>query len=176
MTECNRRSSPKLELKRRCARKKTRDLVTRHNRVRNLVFSLADVGLLSPEMEKIGLWDPRTRPGDVSFKTWSFNRGLAIDVAVICPVAESNLSCDEPCEVYARKRKHKLYDPGFIKVAMVFETSGALNSEGRCSSKLFGLPLEDQGWAQRLFSSSLGEDLLLHSVIGSSDGFEQGLL
>ena len=40
--------------------KKTRDLVTRHNRVRNLVFSLADVGLLSPEMEKIGLLGPRT--------------------------------------------------------------------------------------------------------------------
>jgi len=40
--------------------KKTRDLVTRHNRVRNLVFSLADVGLLSPEMEKKVVWDPRT--------------------------------------------------------------------------------------------------------------------
>ena len=119
--------------------KKTRDLVTRHNRVRNLVFSLADVGLLSPEMEKIGLLGPTDkscrRPGDVSFKNWSFNRGLAIDVAVICPVAESNLSCDEPCEEYARKRKHKLYDPGFIGsdydfVAMVFETSGAVNLEG----------------------------------------------
>ena len=119
--------------------KKTRDLVTRHNRLRNLVFNIADMGLLAPEMEKLGLLGPTDkscrRPGDVSFKNWSFNRGLAIDVAVICPVAVSNLSYDAPCEEYARKRKHKLYDPGFIGsdydfVAMVFETSGAVNSEG----------------------------------------------
>ena len=54
--------------------------------MRNLVFKLADTGLLSPELEKLGILGPtdksRRRPGDVS-KNWSLRCGLAIDVAVI---------------------------------------------------------------------------------------------
>jgi len=84
---------------------KTGDLITRHNRLRNLVFKLADIGLLSPEMEKLGLLGEtdrsRRRPGDVSIKNWTLRRGLAIDVAVICPVAPSHLNTPEPCESYA---------------------------------------------------------------------------
>src|SRR4051812_6966913 len=34
--------------------KKSGDRITRHNRLRNLVFKLADIGLLAPEMEKLG--------------------------------------------------------------------------------------------------------------------------
>src|ERR1700756_5884495 len=35
--------------------KKSGDRITRHNRLRNLVFKLADTGLLRPEMEKLGI-------------------------------------------------------------------------------------------------------------------------
>src|SRR5437588_873174 len=67
--------------------KKSGDRITRHNRLRNLVFKLADTGLLSPELEKLGILGvtdtSRRRPGDVSIKNWSLRRGLAIDVAVI---------------------------------------------------------------------------------------------
>ena len=68
--------------------KKSGDTITRHNNLRNLVFKLADTGLLAPELEKLGILGPtdksRRRPGDVSIKHWSLHRGLAIDVAVIC--------------------------------------------------------------------------------------------
>ena len=75
-----------------CCRR-TQDTITRHNRVRNWIFKLADMGLLNPQMEKLGLLGPtdssRRRPRDVSFPLWRYGRGLAIDVAVICPVAGS---------------------------------------------------------------------------------------
>src|SRR5207253_11228876 len=74
---------------------KSGDRITRHNRLRNLVFKLADTGLLAPELEKLGILGvtdkTRRRPGDVSIKSWSFRRGLAIDVAVIHPLAASHL-------------------------------------------------------------------------------------
>jgi hypothetical protein len=80
--------------------KKSGDMITRHNRVRNLIVQFADMGLLSPEMEKLGILGPtdrsRRRPGDVSFNSWAPHRGLAIDVAVICPLAASHLDEDEP--------------------------------------------------------------------------------
>jgi hypothetical protein len=111
-------------------------MITRHNRVRNLVSHFADVGLLSPELEKMGILGPtdrsKRRPGDVSFKKWAHHRGLAIDVAVICPLAASHLREEDPCEEYAILHKHARYDESFKDsdydfVAMVFETSGAMN-------------------------------------------------
>ena len=75
------------------------------------------------------------RPGDVSFPLWRHGRGLAIDAAMLCPVAQSQVKEEEPCEKYAQTQKHNRYDAGFVQsgydfAAMVFETSGALNSEG----------------------------------------------
>ena len=72
----------------------------------------------------------------MSFKSWgSGYRGLAVDVAVICPLAASHLREEEPCESYAIRHKHARYDESFKDsdydfVAMVFETSGAVNTEG----------------------------------------------
>ena len=57
-----------------CCRK-TGDLITRHNRVRDLVAEFAKKGLLSPDLEKQGLLGPTD-------KRWAPNRGLAIDIAV----------------------------------------------------------------------------------------------
>ena len=120
--------------------KKTQDLITRHNRLRNWVCKLGELGLLNPQMEKMSLLGPtdesKRRPGDVSFPLWRYGRGLAIDVAVICPLAPSHMSEAEPCETYAKRQKHDLYDAAFKGsrydfAAMVFETSGAVNDEGR---------------------------------------------
>src|SRR4051794_27881928 len=48
----------------------------------NLVFKLADTGLLSPDLEKLGILGVTDtslrRPGNVSIKNWSLRRGLAI--------------------------------------------------------------------------------------------------
>ena len=90
-------------------------------------------------MEKLGILGPTDRssrrPGDVSFKSWAPHRGLAVDVAVICPLAASHLHEEEPCESYALLHKHARYDKSFRDsdydfAAMVFETSGAVNEEG----------------------------------------------
>ena len=102
------------------------------------MFKLGELGVLSPQMEKLLLGptdDSKRRPGDVSFANWRNGRGLAIDVAVICPLAASHLQQEEPCELHAERQKHKRYDAGFKGsryefAAMVFETSGAVNSEG----------------------------------------------
>jgi hypothetical protein len=103
------------------------------------VFKLADTGLLAPEMEKLGILGvtdkTRRRPGDVSVKNWSLRRGLAIDVAVICPVAPSHVRTLEPCESYAQTQKIDRYAPAFENsdydfAPVVFETSGAVNKEG----------------------------------------------
>src|SRR6266478_4509366 len=113
--------------------------ITRHNRLRNLVFKLADTGLLAPDLEKLGILGvtdkTRRRPGDVSIKSWSFRRGLAIDVAVICPLAASHLGKAEPCESYAQHQKIDRYADAFVHsdydfAPVIFETSGALNKEG----------------------------------------------
>ena len=73
--------------------------------------------MLNPEMEKLGLLGPtddsKRRPGDVSFPLWRHGRGLAIDVAVICPLADSHLRQETPCETYAQRQKHDRYDAGF---------------------------------------------------------------
>ena len=55
---------------------------------------------------------------------------------MICPVAPCHMNQEVPCEYYAATQKHDRYDPGFVDsrydfAAMVFETSGAVNLEGR---------------------------------------------
>ena len=113
------------------------DRIHRHNRVRNLVDRIAQEGMLSPIMEKkhiLGDVDGR-RPGDVSLPLWRANKGLAIDVAVTCPLASSYLNDPSHCETYAEVKKHAYYDEGFKGTrfefaAMVFETTGGTNEEG----------------------------------------------
>src|SRR5947209_8496541 len=119
--------------------KKSGDRITRHDRLRNLVFKLADTGLLAPELEKLGILGETDRslrrPGDVSIKNWSLRRGLAIDVAVISPLAASHIGKEEPCEDYARNHKIARYAAAFVNsdydfAPVIFETSGAVNKEG----------------------------------------------
>src|SRR3569832_1415384 len=119
--------------------KKTGDTITRHNRVRNLIYKLAEVGMLHPVLEKAGILghtaQSNRRPADVAIPNWSGGKHLAIDVAVISPLAASHITQEKPCESYASQRKHAYYDEGFKGtnydfVAMVFETSGAVNLEG----------------------------------------------
>ena len=67
--------------------------------------------------------------------SFRFGDMVAIDVAVVCPVAPSHLDEKEPCEYYGFYNKHERYDAGFEKsdsqfVPLIFETSGAINEEG----------------------------------------------
>jgi hypothetical protein len=118
---------------------KNADLIHRHNRLRNLLDTICTEGGLAPVMEKKGILGdsdkPGRRPGDVTVPLWRKGRGLAIDLAVTCPLAATNLSRAEPCEYYAETKKHNYYDADFKGTqfefaAMVFESTGGVNKEG----------------------------------------------
>jgi len=118
-----------------CAR--NGDLIIRHNTQRNFIEYLASIGCLSPVLEKKGILGPTSgrRPGDVTFMRWAQGKGLCIDVAVTCPLISSQVTLAEPCEEYAARQKHGKYDESFIGTdfffsAIVWETLGAVNSEG----------------------------------------------
>ena len=60
---------------------------------------------------------------------------LAIDVAITSALSKSAMRFESPCEEYAETQKHGKYDKSFAETnfsfcAMVWETLGALNSEG----------------------------------------------
>ena len=87
----------------------------------------------------------------VVIPVWRANKGLAIDVAVTCPLASSNLHHKEPCEVYATHHKHAYYDADFKGTAfefaaVVFETTGGVNNEGlEVLRQLFRFAAKHQG-------------------------------
>ena len=93
---------------------------------------------LSPVLEKKGILGsaPGRRPGDVTIPLWDNGRALALDIAVTSPLNDTNLRSKSPCEEYAQNRKHAKYDKDFkeseshIFGAIVWETFGAINSEG----------------------------------------------
>ena len=116
---------------------KNGDTIIRHNGIRDLVGDIANDGMLSPVLEKKGILGNTTgrRPGDVTFDRWAEGKGLAIDVAVMSPLASTYQRLKEPCEWYAATQKHGKYDKSFIGTehffcAMVFETLGGVNAEG----------------------------------------------
>ena len=116
---------------------KSGDLIVRHNSLRNLVEDFGNDGKLSPVLEKKGILGDTTgrRPGDVTFERWAEGKGLAVDVAVTRALAGTYVRMEAPCEYYAATRKHGKYDRSFVGTnyifsVMVFETLGAINSEG----------------------------------------------
>ena len=80
-------------------------------------------------------------------------RGLAIDVAVICPLAASHLHKPEPCESYAKSEKIDRYAPAsensdYDFAPVVFETSGALNMEGETREGISHSVFAARAWAR----------------------------
>jgi hypothetical protein len=140
---------------------KAGDIVVRHNRLRNLIDSVASDGLLNPVMEKKGILGPTSgrRPGDVTIPIWQEGKGLAIDVAVTSSLSKGNVGIGQPCEVYAEQQKHKKYDASFegkpyLFSPVVLETLGPINSEGcQVLSQLFRFAAKRLG---REFSSFCG--------------------
>ena len=91
------------------------------------------------------------------------NKGLAIDVAVTCPLASSYLNDPKHCETYAEVKKHAYYDEGFKDTsfefaAMVFETTGGTNEEGlEVLRQLFRFAAKHQNVAERVLRSRMGK-------------------
>ena len=82
---------------------KNGDTVIRHNGIRDLVGDIANDRMLSPVLEKKGILGNTTgrRPEDVIFERWADGKGLAVDVAVMGPLAPTYERRKEPCEWYA---------------------------------------------------------------------------
>ena len=173
---------------------KNGDTIIRHNGIRDLVGDIANDGMLSPVLAKKGILGNTTgrRPGDVTFARWTEGKGLAIDVAVMSPLASTYLRMKEPCEWYAATQKHGKYDESFIGTdhifcAMVFETLGAVNAEGEdvlrmifrfAAKRLDGnlLPLVDElGHDSRAICNARSHNqFLLEStvkIVGTSEYF-----
>ena len=65
------------------------DRITRHNAVRDVIFSAAQSAALAPSKEMPNLIpDSSSRPADVFLPIWSRGRPLAIDVQVISPLQQ----------------------------------------------------------------------------------------
>ena len=111
--------------------------MVRHNRLRNLVFRVAQEGLLSPVLEKTGILRGESagrRPGDVTLPLWKDSKGLAVDVAVTSSFSKRNVHSPGPADAYGLK-KHSKYDEGFVGsdhlfCALVWETTGGVSDEG----------------------------------------------
>ena len=75
------------------------------------------------------------RPGDVMFPLWTEGKALVIDVAVTSSLIATYERLLEPCEWNAATQKHGKYDADFKGTfcAMIFETLGAVNVEGKKS-------------------------------------------
>lgn len=136
------------------------DIITRHNRMRDVVDLICKDGLLNPQKEKAGILgdNSKRRPGDVTIPIWHNGRSLAIDLAVICPVAPHHLKEAAPCEHYAQTAKHDKYDQGFENTdydfcPVVFETFGAVNEEGEhFLKKLFRVASNQQNIAHSVYA------------------------
>ena len=113
------------------------DIIIRHNTLRNLIDNFASDGLLAPQLAKQGILGNTTgrRPGDVTLQRWNAGGALAIDVAITSALGKKAMRLESPCEEYGVTQKHGKYDKSFAETnysfcAMVWETLGALNSEG----------------------------------------------
>jgi hypothetical protein len=131
---CNTPLSPTASHTLKC--KLNGDIISRHNRVRDVIFSLASSGALAPKLEKSHILGdtPGQRPADV-FIPCLWNQAVAIDVAITDPSQPKYSKCKNPANDYADKVKHKKYDKGFEGsdiefIPMVFETTGGINDEG----------------------------------------------
>ena len=68
------------------------DRITRHNAIRDVVFSAAQSAALAPSKEMPNLIpDSLSRPADVFLPTWSRGRPAALDVHVISPLQQQTM-------------------------------------------------------------------------------------
>ena len=68
------------------------DRITRHNAIRDIVFSAAQSAALAPSKETPNLIpDSSSRPADVFLPTWCRGRPAALDVQVISPLQQQTL-------------------------------------------------------------------------------------
>ncbi len=95
----------------------------KEDRVRDLIYNLAQNASLSPTLEKSGILGdlPGLRPADVYLPTFLNGYPAAMDVAVIDPLQDKYVSGRvRAVEDYAMNVKHHKYDEGFLGSKITF--------------------------------------------------------
>ena len=69
------------------------DRISRHNNIRDVLFSAAQSAALGPRKEAPGITpNSSARPADILLPNWSRGRQAALDVSVISPLQQLTLS------------------------------------------------------------------------------------
>jgi hypothetical protein len=66
--------------------------ISRHNRLRDALFSLLAAAGMSPQKEQGSFEHDRTRPADVLVPDWKLGKSAAFDITVVSPLAKHFLS------------------------------------------------------------------------------------
>jgi hypothetical protein len=110
------------------------DRITRHNILRDCIFSLCQSAGLSPRKEEQHP-DALTRPGDVFLPTWTLGRPAALDITVTYPLQAATICHAAGTSGFAAAKRvtekqakygEECQRAGIDFVPIVFETFGAL--------------------------------------------------
>jgi len=137
---CHESLTPKASHTTRCIFKG--DIITRHNHIRDLFYSMVSTAALNPVKEKAGLIGetPGLRPADV-FIPNLWGEQIAVDFAVTCPLQSRYKNKENPADIYALEQKHKKYDEGFSNTNINF-TAAVVETFGRWSNEAIDLITE----------------------------------
>ncbi|KAL5509139.1 hypothetical protein EMCRGX_G004449 [Ephydatia muelleri] len=124
---------------------RTRDVIARHNKLRDCVANLCSKACLSPQLEK-GPGIDFSRPADVLVPNWSLSNPAAFDLKVIHPlntdlILEASLASGNSAEV-GEIEKHAKNDQmcarlGWTCIPLVVEVYGGWGCEAKeCYSRL----------------------------------------
>lgn len=81
---------------------------SRHNQLRNALFTLCGAAGLSPQKEQGSFEHDRTRPADVLVPAWKLGKSAAFDLTVVSPLTKQLLkgAGDDNCVTAAAMKKH----------------------------------------------------------------------
>ena len=77
-------------------------MVSRHNRLRDAFFKLAQIAGLSPRIEQGACERDPTRPADVLVQSWSLGKPAAFDLTVVSPHVQANMAVAGDIDVVER--------------------------------------------------------------------------
>ena len=115
-------------------------VVSRHNRVRDALFTLASVAGMGPQKEQGAFMRDRTRPADILVNSWSLGHPAAFDLTFVSPHIQENIRDAGNIDVVERaaENKHLQNDPkcvelGWTCIPLAADTYGQWCEEAHTS-------------------------------------------
>ena len=132
------------------------DVVTRHNRLRDVLVEYCHLAHVGCQVEMGSGWGSeksRTRPADVLIPNWSLGKPVALDLTVTSPlnaeiISEASVTAGSAAYA-AEQRKHVANDPkcnelGWVHIPLAVELYGCWGSEARQTLSRLGSRLACQ--------------------------------